>query len=404
MTLPDLPVPESIQRSIGQSRYAEAAAALQALNASAPSVPRLIALATMQLMVGALAAAKESALRAVEEAPRNGRARSLLARIRAALDERRQALADFRAALELSLAAVKPPADTPAHLALHSLEQLAYIEKTKGLNPGTLLPVAEPLRAEASRRLKLLLDKAGTDVPTIKLGGQVGPVLAHPPLVLHEEAPPAQCLNPAVDWREIGRAYAKGNLACIDHLLSVEALAQLQRFCLGSTVWRHAYRHGYLGAFPETGLFNGVMLQLAAELREALPDLLGDCYLGYWWSFVSQHGRPGTDIHADQSDVSLNFWITPDSANLQPDSGGLDMWDVEAPRDWTFDDYNTGTDKVHNFLKQSGGAITPYAYRENRGLLFKGTLFHRTAPLEFADGFENRRRNVTMLFGRPKKG
>ena len=48
-------------------------------------------------------------------------------------------------------------------------------------------------------------------------------------------------------------------------------------------------------------------------------------------SFVCQHQRPGIDIHADQSDISLNFWITPDSANLQPSGGGLDVWDVAAP-------------------------------------------------------------------------
>jgi hypothetical protein len=404
MALSELPVPDAIQRSIGASRYEEAATALEALAASEPSVPRLLALATMQLLLGDLLAAKENALQVVQAAPRNAKARALLARIRAALDERPAALADFRAALDLSFAAVTPPADTPAHLALHNLEQLGYLEQAKSLRPGTLLPVAPPLREEARRRLSQLLQQAGTEVPAIKLGGQVGHVLAHPPLVLLEEAPPARCLNPDVDWAAIGDAYARhGNVACIDNLLTAEALAQLQRFCLGSTVWRHAYRHGYIGAFPETGFFNGLLLQLAAELKQALPNLLGDHHLGYWWSFVSQHGRPGTDIHADQSDVSLNFWITPDAANQQPDSGGLDMWNVEAPSDWSFDDYNTGTSKVHDFLKQSGGAVTTYAYRENRGLLFKGTLFHQTADLRFADGFENRRRNITMLFGRTKR-
>jgi hypothetical protein len=404
MALSDLPVPDAIQRTIGQSRYSDAAAALADLAAREPSAPRLVTLATMQLMVGDLSAGKDSIQRVVEDAPRNAKARALLARIRGALDERSAALRDFRAALDLALAAANPPAETPAHLALHNLEQLAWLEKTKGLGAGTLLPVAEPLRAEASRRLKQLLDQAGTDVPAIKLGGQVGRVLAHPPLVWQDEAPPSQVLNPALDWREIGRAYAAGNVACIDGLLTPEALGQLQRFSLGSTVWRHAYRHGYIGAFPETGFFNGLLLQLAAELKEALPEILDNHHLGYWWSFVSQHGRPGTDIHGDQSDVSINFWITPDAANQEPNSGGLDMWNVEAPRDWSFDDYNTGASKVHDFLKQSGGTVTSYGYAENRALLFKGTLFHRTAPLRFADGFENRRRNITMLFGRTRRG
>jgi len=30
-------------------------------------------------------------------------------------------------------------------------------------------------------------------------------------------------------------------------------------------------------------------------------------------------------------------------------------------------------------------------------------LFHQTSPCRFAEGFENRRRNITMLFRRGKK-
>jgi hypothetical protein len=33
-------------------------------------------------------------------------------------------------------------------------------------------------------------------------------------------------------------------------------------------------------------------------------------------------------------------------------------------------------------------------------LLFRGSIFHQTAATRFAEGFENRRRNVTMLFRR----
>ena len=52
------------------------------------------------------------------------------------------------------------------------------------------------------------------------------------------------------------------------------------------------------------------------------------------------------DIHGDDADCSLNIWITPDSANLHPDSGGLVMWDKKAPSDWSYDEYNSGGDKV----------------------------------------------------------
>ena len=39
-------------------------------------------------------------------------------------------------------------------------------------------------------------------------------------------------------------------------------------------------------------------------------------------------------------------------------------------------------------------------YRENRAVIFDSDLFHRTDTLRFKPGYENRRINVTMLFGR----
>src|SRR5262245_26457281 len=101
-----------------------------------------------------------------------------------------------------------------------------------------------------------------------------------------------------------------------------------------------------------------------------------------------------------RSRTSINLWITPDSANLQPGAGGLDVWDVAAPDDWTFEDYNHGVRDIRAFLEQEGARQTSFAYAENRALLFKGSIFHQTAATRFADGFENRRRNVTMLFRR----
>ena len=400
------PVPEGIKRSISCGRYSEAADALRNLVRWEPSVAILVALADMNFQLGDLTEAKENALKAVGTDPREHAARVLLARVRTALDEREAALADFRAALELARPRMAPagsgPIAVPAHQALHNLEQLIYLEQVDNLAPGTLLPVAAGLREVAQRKLNQMLDDAGSEIPALPLGGQYGRMLADPPLVMHHESPPALCLNPRDDWSDVVQAFkgeGKG-IVCVDHLLTPEALAQLQRFCLRSTVWRRPYPPGYLGANPESGFFSPLLLQIAAELRQAIPELLGELHLNYWWSFVCQHQRPGIDIHADHSDISLNFWITPDSANLQPGGGGLDVWDVAAPADWTFDDYNSGVRDIRAFLLKEGARQISFAYAENRGLLFRGSIFHQTAATRFAEGFENRRRNVTMLFRR----
>ena len=132
------------------------------------------------------------------------------------------------------------PIALPAHQALHNLEQLIYLEQADNLAPGTLLPVPAGVRDVAQRKLNQLLDSAGDEIPAIPLGGQFGRLVADPPLVLHDEAPPALCLNRRDDWSDVVNAFkgeGKG-IAFVDHLLTPEALAQLQRFCLRSTIWR----------------------------------------------------------------------------------------------------------------------------------------------------------------------
>ncbi|MBS0522307.1 MAG: hypothetical protein JSS04_01630 [Proteobacteria bacterium] len=395
------PVPNGIQKAIALGRYEEAAAALTRLAARQPSLPALVALASVNLQLGDLAAAKQEALKAAEAAPRDAEVRALLARIRAALDEREAALDDFRAVLELAPPPAEDPAGTPVHVALHNLEQLDYLERKHGLASGTLLPIPTAERENARRRFNQLLDKADTVVPRVKLEGPAGRALADPPRLRHDEPFAGGVLNPRNDGAAVAQAFRDGGgVVCIDNLLSPEALAQLQRFCLESTVWRRSYRRGYLGAYPESGFVSPLLLQLAAELKAAMPELLGDHHLTYWWSFVCQHQRPGTDIHADQSDISLNFWITPDHANLSPGSGGLEMWNVAAPSGWTFNDYNADGYRIRLHLSQIGAQSRSFPYAENRALLFNGMLFHQTAGCRFADGFENRRRNITMLFRR----
>jgi len=105
----------------------------------------------------------------------------------------------------------------------------------------------------------------------------------------------------------------------------------------------------------------------------------------------------------DDADFSLNLWITPDSANLDPTTGGFVVWDKTAPSDWSFDDYNSGGDRVRQYLRDTDAESTVIPYRENRAVLFEGDLFHQTDEFTFAPGFANRRRSLTFLFRRCKR-
>jgi tetratricopeptide (TPR) repeat protein len=189
-------------------------------------------------------------------------------------------------------------------------------------------------------------------------------------------------------------------IAVIDNLLTPAALAGLRSFCLEAPVWRKFYANGYLGAFPEHGFSCPLLGQIARELHAGFPDIFRDHPLLYVWGFKYDSQLTGIAIHADEAAVNVNFWLTPDEANRDPNGGGLVIWDVAAPRDWDFTKFNTDTGAIRAFLAGAGAKSITVPYRANRAVIFDSDLFHETDTIRFQDGYLNRRINVTMLFGR----
>lgn len=207
----------------------------------------------------------------------------------------------------------------------------------------------------------------------------------------------------------VAKAWQEGDprIVVIDDLLSPEALADLRRYCLGADVWHKAYRQGYLGAFPESGFAAPLLAQIAEELAAVFPEIFAGHPLRYHWAFKYDSSLEGIGIHADEAAVNVNFWITPDQANLDPESGGLVIWDKQAPLDWDFAKFNADESAAYDFLAKSGSQPIKVPYRTNRAVIFDSNLLHKTDAIRFAPGYENRRINVTMLYGRrgnPRRG
>ena len=186
----------------------------------------------------------------------------------------------------------------------------------------------------------------------------------------------------------------------IDNLLTDEALDGLRRFCWGSTIWQRAHKNGYVGAMPEHGFVCPLMTQIDEELRSTFPAIIGDYPLLRWWAFKYDSRLKGINLHADFAAVNVNFWITPDDANLDPDSGGLIVWDKAAPLDWSFQQFNGAGQSVRDFLDKAGARSVTVPHRTNRALVFDSDLFHETDRIAFKEGYLNRRINITMLYGR----
>jgi tetratricopeptide (TPR) repeat protein len=408
-------MPESVSHAIPALREAErlmrcgnfelAVQVLQNVVERGPNLEAICLLASTYLELGEYERARRYASVAIESEPSSAPARAVLARVNVALGRYTSALSDFATVADLLRKQQPAPPDEysiPAHFALHNIEQLDHIV-TIGSEDAQAFPDVSTEELHGLRsQLTEIIDGAKAKVPSVSVHGRNGRLLADLPYVRVSEQKLPRYLNPDIDYSQIQEAFLTGSqkIQVIDDFLSPFALDQVRRFCLESTVWRHSYKFGYVGAFPEHGFASISLFAIAEELQEALGEVLNGCRLSQWWGFAYDAKLPGTDIHADDAYLTLNLWITPDSANLDPSTGGIVIWNEKAPKDWSFDDYNSGGDRVRQFLQNQQAESEAVPYRSNRAVLFEGHLFHQTDGFTFERGFTNRRRNLTFLFQR----
>lgn len=316
-----------------------------------------------------------------------------------------QALRCFRETAQSKHAQGRPVTDTAVFRSRlkHDAEQLAYLfdrgllgEEWRGYHDALLRLQAHVEPATGS--------SAGNRVPVSPADlQQIAPSFNRMLHLASCEAIAEGALAADLDTAAIEARYlsTQPEVTYIDGLLSEEALRRLREFCMSSTIWKKDYENGYIGAFLGDGFATPLLLQIAEELRGRLPGIFGAHRLTQAWAFKHDSARRGLNIHADAAAVNVNFWITPDEANLDPASGGLVVWDKEAPRDWDFKTYNSDSarGRIYEWLKEQGAREITIPYRANRAVLFNSDLFHETDDIAFKEGFTNRRINVTLLYG-----
>lgn len=319
-----------------------------------------------------------------------------------AQNRRREALVAFRRSADLKYNQGRPiaaPLQMYLHRIRHDCEQLQYLDRTLGI-PETQRDCLDAL----SELVAAHAGKAGAEKVTVdaRAVNRIAPMLNR---ILHyAECPefPGGALNPDVDWSAVERAYAGSapEMVTVDGFLRPRALESLWRYCLGSTVWKTVRPYGYLGALIADGFASPLLLQIAAELREKLPGILSGHRLAQAWAYKYDSRLRAINIHADCAAVNINFWITPDAANLNPESGGMVVWDKMPPPDWgLMRTQNPDKTEIVRFLEESGARAITVPYRRNRMVIFNSALFHKSDDMQFKEGYENRRINVTLLYG-----
>jgi tetratricopeptide (TPR) repeat protein len=202
------------------------------------------------------------------------------------------------------------------------------------------------------------------------------------------------------DYTAIEDRYFSERLVVVDNFLSPAALRDLRSFCEEATVWKSYHRHGYVGAIIALGFSPKVLLALSEELRRAMPRVIGDEPLLQAWAFKYDQRLQGINMHADFAKVNVNFWITPDTACEDPASGGMIVYDLPVPKSWTVADYNSDPRRLAAYVKLRNAKPVRVPYRENRCVVFDSSLIHVTDEMHFKPGYENRRVNLTLLYGR----
>lgn len=281
----------------------------------------------------------------------------------------------------------------------HDLEQFKYLRRS-GILGSEFVPVISDYQHVLEDMERVSADARAP------IGGEEHRIIRHVYNRLVYVCPVARvrrALSDTWDADVAERRYIdnRPGIVVVDDFLSREALEGVRKFCLESTVWFHnRYAHGRLGAFFQDGFNCPLLLQIAAELRDALPRVIGSRHsLRQVWGFKNVQPLPaGVTTHADFAAVNVNFWITPDDANLDETSGGLVIYDVDAPMHWDFDTYN-GSDMIEPFLQRQRSRAITIPYRQNRAIIFNSDLFHATAAVSFRPEYENHRVNVTMLYG-----
>jgi tetratricopeptide (TPR) repeat protein len=211
-------------------------------------------------------------------------------------------------------------------------------------------------------------------------------------------------INPDLDCKAIEKAYHQHQpgFACVDNFLTKQAITELRRFCLESTVWYDMSAIGDLGANLEDGFCCPLLLQIANEIRERFPSIYGEHYFSTCWSYRYYAKKSGDGLHGDSGRVSVNIWITPDEANRNPDGGGLLFWNKKVPMLKVKDNPKEMTDQImRDIIAEPDAEYFSVPYGCNRAALFNSNIIHKTDEIDFIDGYENRRLNITFVFGKP---
>jgi hypothetical protein len=203
-----------------------------------------------------------------------------------------------------------------------------------------------------------------------------------------------------LDFKSIQNEYCTSNpsICVVDNLLSDSFYTDLNIFYRCANIFKRPYPRGYVGTFLKTGMANKPILQFSLDLKNKLPDIFKEYNLSQAWAFKYDSEHKGINIHADDAMVNVNIWLTPDSANLDKNSGGLIIWKKKPDDLANFEEFNSEHYTKKMFKDVNNADFIRVPYKTNRAVIFDSKLYHATDSINFDSKYINRRLNVTFLY------
>jgi hypothetical protein len=203
------------------------------------------------------------------------------------------------------------------------------------------------------------------------------------------------------NWNHVTRTYDETspyNYAVLENFLTATTIAEVREYLINSKAWAFMNSDG-----PQRVLFLRnfnlpLVRELAAALSAELPALLGPLHLVEYSAFMNRN-HDGLDIHSDNGIVTLNIYLTPDEFNLEPESGGMTLFDVKRREDQAVHEFNAQPWCTEYFRKHTKSDAARIAYRFNRAVLFDARTLHSAERMRFrcADAASHRL-NMALRF------
>jgi Tfp pilus assembly protein PilF len=281
---------------------------------------------------------------------------------------------------------------------INDIQQLEHLQGIGAAPPQQLTSLLAPYRAALIAFAPETPSRFLFDAPPVAGFSGVFNRL-HQDLEVPQSATGA--MNPQIDRNATASTFQRDGWALLEDFLTAEALTALRRFCTEPTIWfEKKFRHE-VGASLRNGFCCPALLQVAEETRRAFPKLLAEHLFTGCFSYKYYGSDTEGNVHTDRGAVSLNLWITPDSANDDPQRGGLQISNKRVPSNY-FNSSPEEIDRIHEQMMNAADAqpsVIPY--RSNRTMLFRSDVLHKSDRMRFAQGYENRRVSITFLYGHP---